>query len=128
MDHYCRNISEPGVINISCTALDTDQMQLTEEQTFHIFRITQELLHNTIKHSEAGNAILQISYNAKKLYVTIEDDGKGFDMNTAKQKNTMGLKNIDTRIKILKGHIDYKTAAQKGTSVFIEIPCQEKKR
>ena len=125
---YCRNISEPGVINISCTALDTDQMQLTEEQTFHIFRITQELLHNTIKHSEAGNAILQISYNAKKLYVTIEDDGKGFDMNTAKQKNTMGLKNIDTRIKILKGHIDYKTAAQKGTSVFIEIPCQEKKR
>jgi signal transduction histidine kinase len=37
----------------------------------------------------------------------------------------MGLKNIETRVKILKGRIDFETAS--GTSVMIEIPCSEKK-
>lgn len=121
---YCQNINEPGVINISFTALHTEEMQLTEEQTFHIFRIVQELLQNVIKHAHATNTIVQISYNAKRLYLTVEDDGKGFDMETAKKKNGMGLKNIETRVKVLKGRIDFQTAS--GTSVLIEIPCAEK--
>ena len=37
----------------------------------------------------------------------------------------MGLKNIESRIKILKGRMDYQTAPSKGTSVLIEIPCKE---
>ena len=37
----------------------------------------------------------------------------------------MGLKNIESRIKILKGTIDFKSASNQGTSVMIEIPCRE---
>jgi signal transduction histidine kinase len=125
LDDYCRNISEPGVITISFTALHTEDMHLTEEQTFHLFRIVQELLQNVMKHAMATNTIVQISYNAGHLYITVEDDGKGFDMETAKRKNGVGLKNIETRVKILKGRIDYQTT--KGTSVLIEIPCAAKK-
>lgn len=125
LDDYCRNISEPGVINVSFAALHTEGMHLTEEQTFHIFRIVQELLQNVMKHAMAINTIVQISYNAGHLYITVEDDGKGFDMETAKRKTGAGLKNIETRVKILKGRIDYQTT--KGTSVLIEIPCGEKK-
>jgi signal transduction histidine kinase len=84
----------------------------------------QELLQNVIKHAQSVNTIVQISYNAKKLYITVEDDGNGFDMETARKKNGMGLKNIETRVKILKGRIDFETAF--GTSVMIEIPCAEK--
>lgn len=122
---YCRNISEPGVINVSFAALHTEAMQLTEEQTFHIFRIVQELLQNVMKHAMSASTIVQISYNAGRLYITVEDDGKGFDMEAAKKTNGAGLKNIEARVKILKGRIDYKTT--KGTSVLIEIPCAEKK-
>jgi signal transduction histidine kinase len=124
LNDYCRNISEPGVINISFTALDTELMELNEEQSFHIFRIVQELLQNVIKHAQATQTIVQLSYNAKKLYITVEDDGSGFDMDKAKEKNGMGLKNIETRVKIIKGRIDFQTI--KGTSVLIEIPCKEK--
>ena len=111
LDDYCRNISEPGVISVSFTALHTEEMQLTEEQTFHIFRIVQELLQNVMKHAMSANTIVQISYNAGHLYITVEDDGRGFDM--------------ETRVKILKGRIDFQTT--KGTSVLIEIPCAGKK-
>jgi signal transduction histidine kinase len=122
---YCRNTSEPGVLNISFAAIDTDHIQLSEEQSFHIFRIVQELLQNIIKHAEAKNAILQISYNARRLYITVEDDGTGFDLDAIKHKKGLGLKNVETRVKILKGRIDYQSAHLKGTSVLIEIPANK---
>ncbi len=126
LSDYCRNINEPGVLNISFAAIDTGRIQLTEEQSFHIFRIVQELLQNAIKHADAKHAILQISYNAKRLYITVEDDGKGFEMNDVKHKKGLGLKNVETRVKILKGRIDYQTSFLKGTSVLIEVPCTSK--
>jgi signal transduction histidine kinase len=128
LSDYCRNISEPGSLTISFAAIDTDHIQLTEEQSFHIFRIVQELLQNVLKHADAKTAILQISYNAKRLYITVEDDGKGFEMSEIKHKKGLGLKNIETRVKILKGRIDYQTASLKGTSVLIEVPCAIKNK
>ena len=123
---YCNNITSPGVLNISFKALDTEKMLLTEEQAFHSFRIVQELLQNIIKHSGASNAIVQISYNHNCLYITVEDDGKGFEIDDDLNKKGMGLKNIESRIKILKGKMDYRTTASEGTSVLMEIPCAEK--
>jgi signal transduction histidine kinase/ligand-binding sensor domain-containing protein len=122
---YCNNMSQPGVLDISFKALQTEKVNLSEEQSFHIFRIVQELLQNIVKHAAAAHAIVQISYHAKKLYITVEDDGKGFEMDSGIRKNGMGLKNMESRIKILKGRMDFQTAPSKGTSVLIEIPCKE---
>ena len=123
--NYCYNMSQSGQLNISFKALHTEKMKLSEEQSFHIFRIVQELLQNIVKHAGATQVIVQIHYHEKKFYVTVEDDGNGFDMNSDVQKNGMGLKSIESRIKILKGKMDYQTALAKGTSVFIEIACRE---
>ena len=123
---YCNTMTQPGVLNIAFSALDTEKMKLTEEQAFHIFRIVQELINNVIKHSFATTAIVQISYNSSRLYVTVEDNGKGFIMEETTKNKGMGLKNIESRIKILKGKMDYRTATREGTSVLMEIPCLEK--
>jgi ligand-binding sensor domain-containing protein/two-component sensor histidine kinase len=123
---YCHNLHQQGELNISFTALHTQNIQLTQEQTLHLFRIVQELLQNIINHSGATQAILQVSYNSGRLYIAVDDNGRGFEMNSIKQKKGIGLKNIETRIKILKGRLDYQTAPLKGTSVLIEIPCGEK--
>lgn len=120
---YCNNISQPGEFNISFEALHTSNMHLSEEQSFHIFRIIQELIQNVIKHSGTSQAILQLSYNHNRLYITVEDNGKGFSMDEAKRKKGIGLKNIESRIKTLKGKMDLRTAPNEGTSVLIEIPC-----
>ena len=122
---YCRNISQPGELNISFNSLNTSDILLNNEVVFHIFRIVQELLQNIIKHSNAVNALVQLSYNNKVLYLNVEDDGKGFDLNYISKNKGMGLKNIESRIKILKGTIDFKSASNQGTSVMIEIPCKE---
>lgn len=123
---YCNTITQPGVLNISFSALDTENMILSEEQAFHIFRIVQELINNIIKHSGAANAIVQLSCNTNRLYITVEDNGKGFILEEGTASNGMGLKNIESRIKILKGKMDFRTAPNEGTSVLLEIPCQAK--
>jgi len=53
----------------------------------------------------------------------VEDDGKGFDMGEIKKQDGIGLKNIEARIKLLKGNLDYKTSPGGGTSVLMTIPC-----
>jgi signal transduction histidine kinase len=123
---HCQYISQSGELAISFEALSTSEMSLTDEQSFHIFRIVQELLQNIIRHSGASHAILQLSYNQRRLYITVEDNGRGFEWGDTSKKG-MGLKNIESRVKILHGRLDYKTAPGKGTSVMVEIPCEEKK-
>ncbi|MBS1512481.1 MAG: sensor histidine kinase [Bacteroidetes bacterium] len=123
LNDFCRNMSEPGNVHVAFTALHIEQLHLTEEQTYHIFRIVQELIQNVIRHAHATEAIVQLSYNEQRLYVAVEDNGNGFDMETVKKKNGMGLKNIETRVKILKGKLDFQTAPGNGTSVLVEIPC-----
>jgi signal transduction histidine kinase len=67
--------------------------------------------------------VIQISNNNRQLYITVEDDGKGFNLPGTKGKDGIGLKNIETRIKLLKGDLDYKTSPGKGTSVLMTVPC-----
>jgi signal transduction histidine kinase len=123
---FCNTITQPGVLNIAYSALNTEHMELTEEQAFHIFRIVQELINNAIKHSGATNAIVQISFNSNRLYITVEDNGRGFILEEGIKNKGMGLKNIESRIKILKGKMDYRTTPEEGTSVLLEIPCLQK--
>lgn len=125
---YCNSMSQPGVLNFSFSALGTEHMELTEEQAFHIFRIVQELINNIIRHSGADNAIIQISYNSNRLYITVEDNGKGFIMADAIANKGLGLKNIESRIKILKCKMDFRTQPGEGTSVLLEISCASKNK
>ena len=120
---YCNNASLNSGIPVSFTALDTHDLKINEEKCVHIFRIIQELFQNIIKHSDAKNVVVQISNNNKQLYITVEDDGKGFDMAGTKKRDGIGLKNIETRIRLLKGYLDYKTSPGNGTSVLMTIPC-----
>jgi signal transduction histidine kinase/streptogramin lyase len=119
---YCNNISDNSAISIFYTALNTENLPLSEEKASHLFRVMQELLQNIIKHSAASNVVVQLSRNNNSLYITVEDNGKGFDLQQVKKQKGMGLKNIESRIRLLKGNLDYQTAPGKGTSVLIEVP------
>ncbi len=55
--------------------------RLQKDYELALYRITQELINNVLKHAEAKNVSLQIGQRDKKIILMIEDDGKGFDMN-----------------------------------------------
>ncbi len=93
---------------------------LKKEYELALYRITQELINNVLKHSEAGKVSLQIGYRDEKIIIMIEDDGKGFDLSV--HKDGYGLKNLEARAKLLNGTMNIDTLPGKGTSVSIEVP------
>lgn len=86
-----------------------------------IYRIIQELISNAIKHAQANNIILQCSQNANTFFITLEDDGIGFDTALLAKKKGMGLDNLKNRITFLQGHLEIISAANVGTTVNIEL-------
>ena len=84
-----------------------------------IYRIIQELLHNTIKHAKASEILIQINTEGDELVIQYEDDGRGFDLERLKRKG-MGLDNIKSRVNYLKGEISFDAKPGEGTSVLIQ--------
>ena len=96
------------------------KQRLQKEYELSLYRITQELINNVLKHAEAKYASLQIGQRDEKIILMMEDDGKGFDVNA--HNGGYGLKNLDARTKLLKGTMTIDSNPGKGTNVQIEIP------
>ena len=90
-----------------------------KENSTHLYRIVQELLQNTIKHSDANEAYLQIIRNNEKITLLFEDNGKGFNVEKLRKKGK-GLLGIQHRTEILKGKLRYDSSS-KGTSVELNF-------
>lgn len=91
-----------------------------------VYRILQEILTNIGKHAEAGLVSVVLIINNDHLYLTVEDDGKGFDIDrtilgTADGKG-MGLAILDERVRMLNGELDIQSKEGYGTQVNIAIP------
>ncbi|WP_119079421.1 sensor histidine kinase [Chitinophaga alhagiae] len=93
------------------------------ERDIHIFRITQEIIHNTLKH--AGASVLEIGFSEddKELLVLAQDNGKGFDVEKSRRNSRgLGLKSLEIRTDILHGHLSIHSAPGRGTRYYIRIP------
>lgn len=87
-----------------------------------IFRIVQEAFNNIIKHSEAKNVNLDLNYINDHMEITIQDDGKGFDLAFSGATKGAGLNNMRNRAKIFSGNVNFESQKGQGTKIFISIP------
>jgi len=97
------------------------QKNIAMNVQLNIYRIVQELISNAIKHAHADNLILQCSQNENTIFITFEDNGRGFDMDTLADKTGMGLDNLKNRIAFLQGKFEVHSAPGEGTSIDIEL-------
>lgn len=91
----------------------------------NIYRITQEAINNAIKYAESTNIIVSISHSGSILSITIDDNGKGFDMARVKTRNGdggMGMTFMKERIKYINGRLFINSEPGKGTRVTLNIP------
>lgn len=85
-----------------------------------LYRITQELINNIIKHSAATLVNIQLMKTENTIIFMVEDNGKGFAASRLKNSG-IGLKNIKSRINIVKGSINF-DSEHTGTLTTIKIP------
>ncbi|WP_282628337.1 ATP-binding protein [Empedobacter sedimenti] len=95
---------------------------LDKENQLLVYRIIQELVNNAIKHAQAEQIIIQFVEDENNYTVTVEDDGKGFDMNNTKLTQSAGLHNIQSRVQFLKGNLNIHSEIDLGTSIEFQFP------
>ena len=93
---------------------------LNEEQALQLFRVFQELVQNALKHAKAAHLNIFLRLGSTTAFLKVQDDGKGFDQENA--KNGLGMGSIESRIRLLKGKFKVKTQPSKGTSTLVLIP------
>ncbi len=95
--------------------------KLSRGQATALYRITQELLNNTLKHAQARQVTIQAMYRNRQIVFTYEDDGVGFEISEGSQG--YGLQNIQARTEWLKGTFHLESYAGRGTLATIEFPA-----
>ncbi|MEM6806512.1 MAG: sensor histidine kinase, partial [Bacteroidota bacterium] len=115
----CINLEQSQQLQVSCM-LHIDK-EIDENMQVAVYRIIQELLRNVVKHAEAQEVIVQLQTEDNQIELTLEDDGKGFEP-SLQAGDGIGLKNIRSRVEVLKGNIDIDSKSGSGTSVYINIP------
>ena len=111
--------SHPFKIEITCFPNEYFY-NLSNEYKHHLYRITQELLHNIAKHAQAKNVSISFVKHESYFSFIVEDDGIGF---SSKEKAMgIGLKNIEERVLLLNGKMHIDSKINMGTTISIEIP------
>ena len=86
----------------------------------NIYRIIQELINNALKHSECSEILVSCSQNENTFYISVEDNGTGFNINEIESKSGLGLKNLKSRIEMLNGTLNL-DSNETGTYCNIEL-------
>lgn len=102
------------------------ETRLEEQTEISIYRIILELINNVVKHAAASKATVQLVRYPDHINITVEDNGKGFDMNrTADDRTGIGLGSVAARVDYLKGTMDIDSMPGKGTTVIVDLPVRE---
>lgn len=120
LQSYCDQLNGSRIISFEFHHFGIES-RLKNNVEIIIYRIIQELLNNILKHSNASKAIVQISKEQNKLFITVEDDGIGFKLDQNDQQPSAGIKNIRERIYYLNGNLSIDSKEGIGTTVYIEV-------
>lgn len=117
VNEYCAKINNSHPLTLEFQYFGNPAVLPKKAETV-LYRIIQELINNITKHSKASMAMVQLNFHENELFITVEDNGIGFD--TKSIQNGLGLKNINSRIHFLNAQLEmYST--DRGTSFHITI-------
>jgi signal transduction histidine kinase len=92
----------------------------------NIYRLTQEAINNAIKYAESSHIIVQLSHSETLLSIIVDDNGKGFDVNSVDKKRNsesgMGLLFMKERIQYINGRVFMNSIPGEGTRITFNIP------
>ncbi|PJJ07573.1 PAS domain-containing protein [Flavobacterium sp. 1] len=92
----------------------------------NIYRLTQEAINNAIKYADSTHIIVQLSHSATLLSITVDDNGKGFDINAVEKKRNsesgMGMLFMKERIQYINGRVFFNSIPNEGTRITFNIP------
>ncbi len=117
-----------------CEKLSNSEIQLSSKAT-NITRFNQdfelkmlnnitELVNNILKHSKATVGSVKLEQLNGYLKIVVADNGLGFNIDEIRNKNGIGLSQVEARIKAMEGFIKFSDTKEKGTRIYISVPIE----
>jgi two-component system NarL family sensor kinase len=116
-----RRINRSGFIKVSAEITGTEK-NISDQHKLIAFRIVQEGLQNILKHAGASDVNVSIRYLDDRMYITIFDNGVGFEPETElKKRDGLGLQNILRRAELVGGSAEISSKPGEGTKLQIQM-------
>ena len=113
---------------ILCSFDHRDIPPIGETVATAAYRIAQEALTNAVRHAGAAKASVVLESFRGHLYLTVKDDGRGFDIGAVSESEGIGLAGMKERANLVGGHLRVHSTPGQGTEVRLEVPlsaCEE---
>jgi len=101
--------------------VETGSLDVSPETAQDILRIVQESLSNVARHAGAQHVLIRLAENDGVLQVVVQDDGVGFDLESAGEPDRFGLAGMEERAERMGGMLRVKSERGKGTQIALEI-------
>jgi signal transduction histidine kinase len=125
---YCEDFSLANDIDIDFTHDGIPNGRFDFDTEINLYRLVQEGLNNIKKHAEARHTAVDMVLTAPQIFLSIEDDGKGFDvekmLGSPQNQKRMGLRNMKERVNLLGGEMRIQSRPAEGTRIFIKVPVK----
>ena len=121
MSGFCREFGEQQKVEIDFKTHDLP-VPLSPDISLCLFRVLQEALHNSTKHSGVRYFEVELWGTTDEIHLTISDAGAGFDVDAAKASRGLGLISMAERLKLLNGALSIESQLQRGTTIHARVP------
>lgn len=109
--------------NLSFYSNVSNDLNLKPKVKTLLYRSTQELLQNALKHSNATEIVVQVILNKDMLTISVEDNGVGMEEHLI--HNSVGLGSLMNRIQLINGSFDIDSSPNRGTTIFINYKIEK---
>jgi PAS domain S-box-containing protein len=124
LEQLVRDIDARYPLKVRFKAVGFDQeVRLADYVETALYRIVQEALTNTIRHSQANNVDVILELKESTVTILVEDDGVGFDSSAIRKSGHLGLLGMQERAQMLAGTMQVESSSGCGTTIVVEVPC-----
>lgn len=124
MKSWCREIAERHKIEVVFRSGFSGNLPL--DLGLPLFRVLQEAVNNSIKHSEQKQVEVQLFEESSEIHLIVRDSGKGFDVDKALGGKGLGLTSMRERVRLVNGTIAIESRPMAGTNIQVRIPLVER--
>ena len=122
MKSWCREVAERYKSEVTFKSDFPSNLSL--DVGLPLFRVLQEAVNNSIRHSGKKQVEVQLSERSGEIHLTVRDSGRGFDVETAMQGKGLGLISMKERVRLVNGTMTIDSKPMGGTTIRVRVPFE----
>jgi signal transduction histidine kinase len=120
MKSFCKEFGHQQKVEIDFRSHDLPS-PLPPDISLSLFRVLQEALHNSAKHSGVQQFEVEVFEASDKIHLIVRDLGRGFNPETAMNGRGLGLVSMQERMKLVKGEFSIDSQINRGTTIHARV-------